>query len=269
MGLNHDDFVKALKLALSDDSIIEKLTDVVTNKLKFELDSVIDINNQLKRELSRFTELNTSLQKEVSDLREVIKKKNEEISSLNNSVSVLQLTTDELEQYSRRNTLRVSGVLESENEDIVDNMLHLFNDKLELDPPLTHENIDRIHRVGKPNASHPWQILVKFSTYNARQSVYSEKKNLRNSIPPTRDPEAESQDDTAASHEDEVQQPKIYLNEDLTKRWATLLWEARKLVRAKKFKTSWSFHGRILIENRYGRIKTVNSVEDIQQEIAD
>ena len=131
LGLNHDDFVKVLKLALSDDSIIEKLTDIVTNKLKFELDSVADGNNQLKRELSRFTELNASLQKEVSDIREVIKKKNEIISSLKNSVSVLQLKTDELEQYSRRNTLRVSGVPESENEDIVDNMLHLFNDKLE------------------------------------------------------------------------------------------------------------------------------------------
>ena len=37
MVFNHDDFVKALKLALSDGSIIEKLTDVVTNKLKLNL----------------------------------------------------------------------------------------------------------------------------------------------------------------------------------------------------------------------------------------
>ena len=66
----------------------------------------------------------------------------------------------------------MSGVPESENEDIVDNMLHLFNDKLELDPPLTYENIDRIHRVGKPNASHPRQILAKSSVYHATQNVY-------------------------------------------------------------------------------------------------
>ena len=79
----------------------------------------------------------------------MIKKKHEEIFSLNNSASVLQLKTDEMEQYSRRNTLRVSGVPESENDDIVDSMLHLFNGKLELDPPFTYENIDRIHRVGK------------------------------------------------------------------------------------------------------------------------
>ena len=116
----------------------------------------------------------------------------------------------------------------------------------------------------KPNASPPRQMLVKFSTYNDRPSVYSEKKKLRNSIPPTRDSEAESRDDTAAPDEDEVQQTKIYLNEGLTKRRATLLWEARELVRAKKLKGSWSFDGRILIENRHGHIKTVNSVEDIQ-----
>ena len=77
--------------------------------------------------------------------------------------------------------------------------------------------------------------------------------------------------DTATPHEDEkeVQQPEIYLNEDLAKRRATLLWETRKLVRAKKLKGSWSFDGRILIENRYGRIRTVNSCKDIQQKIAD
>ena len=68
---------------------------------------------------------------------------------------VLQLKNNELEQYSRRTTLRVSGVSESENEDIVDKMLHLSNDKLELDPPLTYENIDKIYRVGKPYTSHP------------------------------------------------------------------------------------------------------------------
>ena len=90
MGLNQDDFVKVLKLALSHDCIVQKLTDVVTNKLKVELDSVTDSNNQLKRELSRFTELNTSLEKDASDPREVVKKKNEEISPLKTSVSVLQ-----------------------------------------------------------------------------------------------------------------------------------------------------------------------------------
>ena len=56
---------------------------------------------------------------------------------------------------------------------------------------------------------------------------------------------------------------KIYLNEDLTKRRATLLWEARKLVKGKQLKACWSFDGRIMVENNFGRIKPVNSLEDI------
>ena len=111
----------------------------------------------------------------------------------------------------------MSGVPVSENEDIVDKMLHLFNDKQELDPPLTYENIDRIHHVGKPNASHPRQILVKFSRYNARESVYTEKKSYEISALPDvilkQNPEL-----TLLHHmkNEEVQQTKIYLREDLT-----------------------------------------------------
>ena len=82
MGCEQADFVQALKLALDDDSIAEKMSDMVTNKLKFDLNTLTDSNNELKREISKFSDLNKSLQKEVSDLREIVKRKDSEIISI-------------------------------------------------------------------------------------------------------------------------------------------------------------------------------------------
>ena len=47
----------------------------------------------------------------------------------------------------------------------------------------------------------------------------------------------------------------------MTKRRATLLWEASKLVKDKEL--ILAFDGRIMMENYFGRIKLVNSLEDV------
>ena len=91
----------------------------------------------------------------------------------------MELKLDEHEQYSRRSTLRMSGVPESPEEDTTAEVMNILNKKLNLSPPISIDNIDRLHRVGKPGGSHPRHILVKFSTYRARQHVYSQKKKLR------------------------------------------------------------------------------------------
>ena len=265
MGCEQADFVQALKLALDDDSIAEKMSDMVTNKLKFDLNTLTDSNNELKREISKISDLNKSLQKEVSDLREIVKRKDSEIISIKTQMKSMELKLDEHEQYSRRNTLRMSGVPESPEEDTTAKVINILNKKLNLSPPISIDSIDRLHRVGKPGGSHPRHILVKFSTYRARQHVYSQKKKLRTRTHERHEPSGMPAGTTTDDDNEAEDEPnnKIYLNEDLTKRRATLLWEARKLVKDKQLKACWSFDGRIMVENNFGRIKPVNSLEDI------
>ena len=76
---------------------------------------------------------------------------------------------DHTEQYSRRNSLRISGL--KENTDVIVTIgcdLHL-------------DEIDKTHRVGKPDPARTRhrEILVKFVLYRARHKLYKMRKNLK------------------------------------------------------------------------------------------
>ena len=272
MGLDQADFTKAFLVALNDEGVINKLSDVVTRPVKFDLDSVMDSNAQLMSEVKKFQEINISLRKEVAELREIVKSKNAAITELKTQLEDVEDRLDEYEQYSRRNTLRVSGVPEEPNESIDGKILSIFNTRLGLDPPMIIDDIDRVHRVGKPDQRRdPRQVLVKFSTYRCRQRVYKERKKLRQTCPaPGQQPESavvaheeEEEGDEITSDGEPIPLPKIYLNEDLTKTRATLLWKTRQLKNAKKIKGCWSNDGRIFIEDKFGRIKQMKNSSDL------
>ena len=91
-----------------------------------------------------------------------------------------------LEQYTRRNSVRISGIPEELSENTDGIVLKLAE---KLDVPITSADIDRCHRVGKPDnrgrtaattKMRHRDINVKFATYNARHRLYSMRKELRN-----------------------------------------------------------------------------------------
>ena len=69
----------------------------------------------------------------------------------------------------------------------------------------------------------------------------------------------EGSKDEAAQEKDGEPQPVIYIYEDLTKKWATVLWKAGKLVKDKQIRGCWSNDGRVFIENKFGHIELVKS----------
>ncbi|ELT98766.1 hypothetical protein CAPTEDRAFT_191811 [Capitella teleta] len=101
---------------------------------------------------------------------------------------------------------------------------NVLNDSLLLSPPLTSQELERLHRVGPRDERDPRKprlILIKFATYRARHCVYSMRKALY-----TREEYA----------------PKLFLNEDLTKRRSQLLAKTQAL--KKKQEAVWSLDRR-------------------------
>ena len=178
MGLEQEEFNEIFMRALSNELVIQKLRSVISTELKNELGL----------------------------LRDVMKKKEDKIIELEKKVEALEVKLDDMEQYSQRNSLRVRGIPETDSEDLNEKVTELINDKLQVTPPVTLGQIDRMHRVRKKKENIPHAILVKFSTYNVRDKVFRSKKVLR----------------TKALEAEERQQ--IYINEDLTQKRSKLLW---------------------------------------------
>ena len=92
---------------------------------------------------------------------------------------------DDMEQFSRRTCLKISGIRESGKIENTDQLaLSVIN---ELILPTTGRNltlnhIGRKHKIGKPsnqsnmNDKRPRDIIVRFLSYRDRALVYTNKK---------------------------------------------------------------------------------------------
>ena len=148
-----ESFVKALSFALRDDQVRASLTDIVGE----------------------------SFRQEIAFLKAELKRKDGEIVVLQRGADTLVSRTDSLEQYTRRNSLRLTGLSETDNEDILKRTVDIMNNKMKVEPPLSANDIDRVHRVGRRDASKPRSVIIKFTSYRARHIAmkHRNKKSVR------------------------------------------------------------------------------------------
>ena len=134
----------------------------------------------------KVTESLKSMSEKFDKLEEKLKEKDEKIEGLERKNKLLNeknqdLTDrlDDLEQYSRRNCLLLHGVREDEEENTDEIILSTIATEIGIN--INEEDIDRTHRLGKPNRrdGKPRPIIVKFTRYNVRNKVYAYKRNLK------------------------------------------------------------------------------------------
>ena len=89
--------------------------------------------------------------------------------NLKKEMVTLHAEHDELEQYTRRNSVRLTGLIEATNENVYDIVMTIFKE-MGVSPPISPQEIDRIHRVGKPDPRKKRSILIKFATYSSTKS---------------------------------------------------------------------------------------------------
>lgn len=217
------DFAKSFLSALKDPEIRSTLADIVAEQLK----------------------------NEITLLRKELKEKNQQISNLQNRVASLESENDSLEQYTRRNSLRVFGVPEEEGENTVELAISLINETMEVQPPITIEDIDRVHRTGKKDSptsraaanstqeTKPRAILVKFATYRARHRVMSNRKKLKGT--------------------------KIFVNEDLTRARSTTLYKARMMKRNGTIRDIWTHDGSLVFKDKNNKIHSGRSLQQCEE----
>ena len=248
MGFEQEDFTRGLIAALSNDSVLKKLEGSICKALKFDLKQVITTNKNVQSQLEKFKESNSQLTKEVAELRDIVVKKDKQILSLSERIMDLEKCVDEQEQYSRRNSLRISGFEESMGEDIMKKTLDLFNKEMKIMPPVVENEVERIHRVGPWFEGKSRAVLVKFTSWKTKNKVYSKKKMLKK----------KKTDENGINY-------GIFMNEDLTKFRSSLLYKARRLTRERKLNGCWTIDGKVMIKNFYNRVVQVRNDEDLNR----
>ena len=100
---------------------------------------------------------------------------------------------NELEQYERRNSLRINNLKLNgptgpprDEQQLTSAVVYFFNTAvLKGDSKLTDQDIERCHYVGKLKQESSTQILVKFFRYHDKRRVFALKRNLNNNASKT------------------------------------------------------------------------------------
>ena len=144
---------------------------------------------------------------------------------------------DELEQYSRRNNIIISGVPESEIITTEDQAIKVLNNYVT--EPIYYGEIDRCHRLYRAKPKNqankkPADIIVKFISHRSKARIL------------TKDPMEKLRADNNARNEKD----RIYVREDLTKYRGGVLYKARQLKKAGLVKDAFTRDGTIIVRMR-------------------
>lgn len=145
---------------LQQPSFLEMITTVVTKKVVESLQNTIDFNGE------KLSELETQLK--ICKAENVTLKKD------------LEEKLDELEQYQRRNNIRIYGLEERAGENTDQLVLKVAAD---IGADISLSDIDRSHRLGAPRMStgnrKPRPIICKLVSYAKRREIFTKKRQLR------------------------------------------------------------------------------------------
>ena len=212
--LQADEFKKILQKCVSD--IVSSAIIEVKDKLAKH---IREAECRIDQQDSAIFNLQTNLDNKEAEVREL----REKFTTMDDTITTMQRNIDDLQQYSRRNSIRLHGITEGTNEDTDDLVINAITTQLKC--TLTKDDIDRSHRTGKAREADPESkkppkprpILIKFCSYRKKAEIMKLKRNLKNS--------------------------GISVNEDLTRRNHSLLIAASK---SPKVEAAWSSDGRIL-----------------------
>ena len=110
-------------------------------------------------------------------------------------------------------------------------------------------DLERSHRLGRvvPGQKRPRAVIVRFVSERMRDSVYRARGSLK------------------GYNDGKEQHTRIFINEDLTARRATIAFKTRQLKKQRKIQDCWTYSGRILVKDNDNNIHEISSDIDLKR----
>ena len=215
-----------------------------------ELFLELDFANQVRESIVK-PAVNEALNSKIEEINMKMEVMEEKYSAVVQKLGAAESKIQQLEAYSRRNNLTISGVPETDGEE---------TDQLVLDVAksagvmLTPDDIDVSHRVGRPKNNKTRNLVVKFLSHNVREKLFTARKD--------------KSANRVRSHPLLTAEAirGIYISENLTPESQKLLFVCRQLKAKNKVWGAYSTNGRVKV--RLGQDQTpkiIECVEDLEQ----
>lgn len=239
---------KRLGLLASQEYIEKRFEEMVTEKILRQVNR--ELKEEIMTEIEGIKETVTSLRNHISDMEtsiEKLERKNESLGKENVEIkrqleqreAVLkknEIEINELEQYSRKNNIRIYGVEDrtprETSEETAQKVIGVLNDKLNMG--LGQQDIDIAHRIGRFSTEGNRPIICRFvSRANTLRSI-KRRRALKGT--------------------------QLVIREDLTQKNIKLL---EKTSAVTGVKTAWSDQGKVYALMGDGRRMEVTHTTDL------
>ena len=193
---------EAASTGKKEEATCEKVSmNVVQEMLKIQMDTILACFNQVVSNLSQkvdgimcdVQDLKTSLNFISTDFEEKVKNISDNVTLVKKEISNTNLLNHDdrtavkynreklvdLEDRSRRNNLRVDGMIESERENwevTEEKVKSLFREQLNISEEI---EIDRAHRVGRWDKNKPRTIVLRCHRYKQKVEIQRAAKKLK------------------------------------------------------------------------------------------
>ena len=202
--------------------------------------------DKLKEALATATKCNDNLKVELENTKKLVHEQTEQVGNL-------QYMHDNLEQYSRKNSLELHGIPEGAYESPEEAVLKVAE---ALDVQITPQDIEITHKL-KRRGNKP--VIVKFANHKKKTQLYKARIKLKDIKVYDTFPNY-----TAATQETN---DRIYINENLTQYRRDLVSKASKMKRDNMIFSFWMLDGNVYMktspEGHPVRIYDTSNLEDL------
>ena len=222
------DLQKSVTSILKENSILREDIKQI-KQLKSSLHSKEREVSVLKTSLEKVSKANESLKTKLQQTKGKLQKQVEEADNLYTAL-------DDLEQYTRKNSLKIHGIPDdcySSTEEVVLKLAAVLN--VNVNP----SDIEITHKL-KQRGNNSSPVIVKFISHKVKTSLHKERVKLRNV----------KVSDVFPGYSNAVraEEPRIFLNENLTNYKQGLVSRASEMKRDGPLKSFWTIDGKIFVK---------------------
>ena len=181
--------------------------------------------------------------------------KDKEICELKTEIEKQRQDINDLEQYSRKNCLSITGLPEKPDESVSRTVVGLAR---AVGVDLLPTDIDVAHRLGFKNRSNTRPVIVKLVRFEKRQELYAARKRIRGSELGQGSPI------TATEAEN------VFIADSLTRYNQSIMFAARQLKRKGKLFATWSDTGKLKVRvTSESSTAIIKSLADLRKLVGD
>jgi hypothetical protein len=210
------------------------MREVMSTSMKDEMNAMKTAMNELEQRLAK--KFKTLLETENEKLKTLVVEQGKRIKKLEADNDMLNKRMNAYEQYSRRSNVQINNIPSVQGESI-EAIVCEMGQKVGV-PIVFNTDVQAAHRVPTKGTVEP--IIVKFTNRQVRNKFIIEARKAKlqcNQLESTKNLLF-----SAGS------QSKIFVSDHLTPANAKIFYEARKIVKEKKAKSTWTRDGKIFIK---------------------